>query len=236
MFVVASIVIVLLTYWLTSASLAQRDQQIIQQKIGEYAAAYQRGGLGRLAETVRAEQSTAPERLFVRVVDRGAEAIVLSQPEGWEPSALETASRAALGRHAGAGGEEHRSAAGSARQIPRGPRRRHAVDRRRRARWRVHRDARRPGADPETDRSGRPNHQDRPDRRTRPDVSGRRSAGCDRRVDDAVQRDARQDRRARHRHARRAGQCLARSADAAHAAARNGGDGARRRAGRRSMP
>src|SRR5207237_1218157 len=91
-FVVASVVIVVLTYWLTSASLAQRDQQIIQQKIGEYATAYQRGGLGRLADTVRAEQSTAPERLFVRVVDRGAEAIVLSQPEGWEPSALETAS------------------------------------------------------------------------------------------------------------------------------------------------
>ena len=92
LFVVASIVIVFLTYWLTSTSLAQRDQQIIQQKIGEYAAAYQRGGLGRLADTVRAEQSTAPERLFVRVVDRGTEAIVLSQPEGWEPSALETAS------------------------------------------------------------------------------------------------------------------------------------------------
>ena len=91
-FVVASTVIVFLTYWLTSASLAQRDQQIIQQKIGEYAAAYQRGGIGRLADIVRAEQSTAPERLFVRVVDRGAEAIVLSQPEGWEPSALETAS------------------------------------------------------------------------------------------------------------------------------------------------
>ena len=92
LFVVASTVIVFLTYWLTSTSLAQRDQQIIQQKIGEYATAYQRGGLGRLADTVRAEQSTAPERLFVRVVDRGTEAIVLSQPEGWEPSALETAS------------------------------------------------------------------------------------------------------------------------------------------------
>jgi signal transduction histidine kinase len=92
LFVIASTVIFFLTYWLTSASLAQRDQQIIQQKIGEYASAYQRGGLGRLADTVRAEQSTAPERLFVRVVDRGSEAIVLSQPEGWDPSALETAS------------------------------------------------------------------------------------------------------------------------------------------------
>ena len=41
--------------------------------------------------TVRAEQQTAPERLFVRVVDRGREAVVLSNPEGWDPEQLETA-------------------------------------------------------------------------------------------------------------------------------------------------
>lgn len=45
-----------------------------------------------LADTVRAEQQTAPERLFVRVVDRGAEALVLSMPGGWDPARLETAS------------------------------------------------------------------------------------------------------------------------------------------------
>ena len=92
LFVVGSMVIVFLTYWLTAASLAQRDRQIISSKLGDYASAYQRGGLGALADTVRAEQRTAPERLFVRVVDRGAEALVLSQPEGWDPAALETAS------------------------------------------------------------------------------------------------------------------------------------------------
>ncbi len=90
LFVIGAILIVFLTYWLTSTSLAQRDRQILRAKLGEYATAYQTGGLGRLADTVRAEQRTAPERLFVRVVDRGAEAIVLSQPEGWDPSALET--------------------------------------------------------------------------------------------------------------------------------------------------
>jgi signal transduction histidine kinase len=90
LFVIGAILIVFLTYWLTSTSLAQRDRQILRAKLGEYATAYQTGGLGRLVDTVRAEQRTAPERLFVRVVDRGAEAIVLSQPEGWEPSALET--------------------------------------------------------------------------------------------------------------------------------------------------
>ena len=92
LFILGSIVIVWLTYVLTATSLAQRDQQLINQKLGDYAAAYRRGGLNQLADTVRAEQRTAPERLFVRVVDRGAEAIVLSNPEGWDPAQLETGS------------------------------------------------------------------------------------------------------------------------------------------------
>ena len=91
MFVLGSLAIVSLTYYLTAASLAQRDRQIIQAKLGEYAALYRRAGIQGLADTVRAEQSTAPERLFVRVVDRGAEVIMLSMPKGWDPSTLETA-------------------------------------------------------------------------------------------------------------------------------------------------
>jgi signal transduction histidine kinase len=92
LFILGSVAIVLLTYVLTATSLAARDHQIINQKVGEYASAYGRGGLNLLANTVSAEQRTAPERLFVRVVDRGAEAIVLSMPDGWDPSQLETAS------------------------------------------------------------------------------------------------------------------------------------------------
>ena len=90
LFVLGSLAIVSLTYYLTAASLAQRDRQIIQAKLGEYAALYRRAGIQELANTVRAEQSTAPERLFVRVVDRGAEVIMLSMPQGWDPSTLET--------------------------------------------------------------------------------------------------------------------------------------------------
>jgi signal transduction histidine kinase len=92
LFVVGSIAIVLLTYYLAAASLAERDQQIIHAKLGDYAAAYARGGVSVLAATVRAEQAVAPERLFVRVVDRGVEAVVLSNPEGWSSSSLETVS------------------------------------------------------------------------------------------------------------------------------------------------
>jgi signal transduction histidine kinase len=92
LFVVGSVAIVFLTYYLTAASLAQRDQQIIQSKLGEYAAAYARGGPRVLDATVRAEKAAAPERLFVRVVQGGFETVVLSQPEGWDPSTIETAS------------------------------------------------------------------------------------------------------------------------------------------------
>ena len=91
LFIAGSLTIVLLTYFATAASLAQRDRQIIDSKLGTYAAAYASGGLDGLTEVVRAEQLTAPERLFVRVRDwRGVQAIVLSQPQGWDEGSLET--------------------------------------------------------------------------------------------------------------------------------------------------
>src|SRR5262245_37781336 len=92
LFVLGAIAIVFLTYYLTSISLAQRDRQIVEAKLADYAAAYARGGVGLLTATVRSEQAVAPERLFVRVVDRGVEAVVLSNPEGWDPARLETVS------------------------------------------------------------------------------------------------------------------------------------------------
>ena len=92
LFVAAAIAILYLTYYVTAASLAQRDHQILQSKLGEYATAYRRGGLAELTDTVRAEQLTAPERLFVRVINRGREVVVLSMPDGWNEDLLETAS------------------------------------------------------------------------------------------------------------------------------------------------
>ncbi len=92
LFVVGAIAIVYLTYYVTAASLAQRDQQILQAKLGEYATVYSRGGMRGLVDTVQAEQRTAPERLYVRVVDQGREAVLLSMPEGWAAETLETRS------------------------------------------------------------------------------------------------------------------------------------------------
>jgi signal transduction histidine kinase len=92
LFVGGAIAIVFVTYYLTASSLAQRDHQIINGKLGDYAAAYLRGGVRVLANTVRAEQQVAPERLFVRVVDRGVESVVLSNNEGWDPKKIEIVS------------------------------------------------------------------------------------------------------------------------------------------------
>jgi signal transduction histidine kinase len=92
LFVLGAIAIVVLTYLLTAASLEQRDRQITNGKLAEYEVVYQHGGIDGLAETVRAEQRSAPEQLFVRVIDRGTEAIVLSNPGDWDPARLEIAS------------------------------------------------------------------------------------------------------------------------------------------------
>ena len=89
LFVASSFAVVLITYWLTSSSLAQRDQEIIQAKLGEYATVYARGGLRALTATIEIEQRTSSERIFVRVLAGGSEAVVTSNAEGWDPARLE---------------------------------------------------------------------------------------------------------------------------------------------------
>jgi signal transduction histidine kinase len=93
LFVIGAILIVFLTYVLTAASLAQRDRQIIEQKLGEYALVYAGGGIRPLIDTIQVEQRSLPERLYVRVVDRGAEVVVVGMPDGWDPSTLELVSQ-----------------------------------------------------------------------------------------------------------------------------------------------
>jgi signal transduction histidine kinase len=93
LFVIGAILIVFLTYVLTAQSLAQRDHEIIQQKLGEYALVYARGGIRPLVDTIQVEQRSLPERLYVRVVDRGAQVIVVGMAEGWDPSTLELVSQ-----------------------------------------------------------------------------------------------------------------------------------------------
>lgn len=72
------------TYALLSAVLQQRDQEIVVSTLREYAARYEAGGLLALARAVDLEQrSGRHERLFVRVLGAGRDALFISLPPEW---------------------------------------------------------------------------------------------------------------------------------------------------------
>jgi signal transduction histidine kinase len=83
-FIGSSVVLVLLTYALLASSLRQRDQQIVASTLRDYAARYQSGGLGALIRAIEIEQGAGQrERLFVRVLGRGQDALFLTMPPEW---------------------------------------------------------------------------------------------------------------------------------------------------------
>ena len=79
LFVAGSMAIVTLTYLLASASLAQRDRQLIDSKLGLYATAYDRGGL----EISRYVASGILAAIIVALV------LILPQRAGVHPGARE---------------------------------------------------------------------------------------------------------------------------------------------------
>ena len=83
-FVITSLAVVLLTYRLLSASLEERDRQLVISTLREYSQRYASGGLGSLADAVEIEQrSGRQERMFVRVVRGRSETLFLSTPYAW---------------------------------------------------------------------------------------------------------------------------------------------------------
>ena len=80
-FIGSTVLLVGVTYALLASSLAQRDRDIISATLREYASRYMAGGLPALARAVELEQRTGSrERLFVRVLGPGADAVFLSAP------------------------------------------------------------------------------------------------------------------------------------------------------------
>src|SRR5688572_13726467 len=89
-FVVSTLVLVGLTYALLASSLAQRDHDIIRATVREYASRYELGGLLALRRAVELEERTGNrERLFVRVIGPGADALFTRTPQGWNSFAQE---------------------------------------------------------------------------------------------------------------------------------------------------
>ena len=83
-FVISTLVLVGLTYALLASSLTQRDHDIIRATVREYASRYEVGGLLALQRAVEIEERTGDrERLFVRVIGPGADALFARMPPGW---------------------------------------------------------------------------------------------------------------------------------------------------------
>lgn len=83
-FVVSTVALVGLTYALLASSLAARDHDIINATLREYVSRYEAGGLFALERAVQLEERTGQrERLFVRVLGPGEDALFVSVPPGW---------------------------------------------------------------------------------------------------------------------------------------------------------
>ena len=83
-FILSTAGLVALTYALLATSLAQRDHDIINATLREYASRYEAGGLPALQRAVEIEERTGRrERLFVRVLGPGADALFVTTPPGW---------------------------------------------------------------------------------------------------------------------------------------------------------
>jgi signal transduction histidine kinase len=89
-FTISTVALVAVTYALLASSLAQRDHDIIRATWREYASRYELGGLQALSRAVELEERTGDqERLFVRVLGRGAEATFVRDPQAWGRYAVE---------------------------------------------------------------------------------------------------------------------------------------------------
>src|SRR6476646_10257799 len=83
-FTISTIGLVAVTYALLASSLAQRDHDIIRATWREYASRYELGGMAALSHAVELEERGGDEeRLFVRVLGRGAEATFVRDPQAW---------------------------------------------------------------------------------------------------------------------------------------------------------
>jgi signal transduction histidine kinase len=102
-FTISTIALVVVTYALLASSLAQRDHDIIRATLREYASRYEAGGLFALSRAVEIEERTGDqERLFVRVLGRGSEAVFVREPQDWGRYALEeVGERESLGAELG---------------------------------------------------------------------------------------------------------------------------------------
>ena len=114
-FVTSLLVLVVLTYALLSSSLKERDHEIIQSTLREYASHYETGGLQALARAVELEVSNGRhERLFVRVLGPRQDALFYTLPPEWNQFDVDALAPGA-GSAGGSSGTGSGSSGGDAR-------------------------------------------------------------------------------------------------------------------------
>ena len=74
----------MLAYFLLSSSVRQKDREETHQKLGEYSAQYQTGGIEALKNEVGLEGRSAKDPLFVRVAGPQGSTVFLNAPEHWK--------------------------------------------------------------------------------------------------------------------------------------------------------
>ena len=84
-FVLSSLALIALTYFLLATALRQYDREIIESTLVEYAAAWRRGGQRAVAAAIRSDQTASGyEPLFVRAVGSYGAVAFLSAPDDWQ--------------------------------------------------------------------------------------------------------------------------------------------------------
>src|SRR3989475_5468864 len=84
-FILSTSFLFLLAYFLLSSSVRQKDREETHQKLGEYAAQYQTGGIEALKKEVSLEGVSGKEDpLFVRVVGPQNTTVFLNAADHWK--------------------------------------------------------------------------------------------------------------------------------------------------------
>jgi signal transduction histidine kinase len=76
-------------YWLLAHSLEQRDQEAVEHRADDFAAAYQVGGPAGLSSMVHSDTAPDVHTLFVRLISPANVAVFVAAPPGWIETQVE---------------------------------------------------------------------------------------------------------------------------------------------------
>jgi signal transduction histidine kinase len=82
-FTASAAILFFISYLLLAASIEHKDREIVEARAREYAAIYQSDGVGGLRRWLAQNESTQPQKLFVRIVTPLNTVSFISAPQDW---------------------------------------------------------------------------------------------------------------------------------------------------------